>query len=1217
MVRLGLDIGSKTIKLVLVDDDAQTVLYSRYQEHRSQVKRALTEVLHDALWKYGDCVVEPTVTGSAGMRVAELFDVPFVQEVVALRRAVRKHVPEADVILEMGGEDTKLVYVTGVPEQRMNTICAGGTGSFIEMMASLMGVKADEMNFLASNASTTYPIASRCAVFAKSDVRPLLNSGVRREDVAASVLEAVCTQAVAGLSSGRPIQGTVALLGGPFSYIPALRDAFCDVTGIDKDHAIVPEDAHLLVAYGAAIGRESGQALQLSQLEKLVSSTPFESSEGMRRLPPLFTSQIQYERFRLRHAACRLPRQDLVDSSKNLFIGIDAGSTTVKVALVDESGALCDYDYAWNEGDVSVSLTKMLEGLYDRLYGSWMPHKTIRRSCVIGYGEEYCKAAYGVDVGEVETVAHLRAAKALVPDVDFLMDIGGQDIKCFYVKDGAIADIVLNEACSSGCGSLFDSIARSMKRTKEEFAVDALYASEPVDLGTRCATFMDSRVKHAQKEGASVGDIAAGVCYSTVRNALYKVVRQPDFSRVGKRIVVQGGAFANDSVLRAFEMETGVEVSRPDLSQIMGAYGAALLARDEWMALREDERDQVESGIVGPDELRFLSPKRRSLVCDGCTNHCKLTVSDFGGDKEGLGRKLVSGNRCERGVMQACGVSDAGKRPPNVLELKARLVERCFGDERGEAEADRGLRVGIPPVLALYESYPFWSKFFRALGCRVVSPARTDESLFRCGMSSIPVESSCYPAKLVYGHVEELVLRGAQVVFAPRMSLGFAREGLLGMSFGGTQTCPFIENMPKLLEVNMQVLRDGAHVLMAPDFTNVDDLEGAEEPLLQALRLAGVERNRSEVHDALVVAQAAYREYFGLLRRATQRVLQKIDSGIYPGALVVGHGYHADPGVNHGVDKVLADLGYAVIEQVDYDFDARRPRMDERASDDLGELWATNAETLYAARMLRDHPNLQPIILRSFGCGVDAVVADAVHGMLRRDERIFAELKLDQIVDLAAVRIRLRSLAYANRNQSGGVELQQVRVPEGVFIHDLHVGGSFDTYVRSRKLGASIVRALREAGCDGAVVQAEDGSWPGLDSDQAQWADDLAVLDYRLSFLADGKAPGDLSGLAFLAFCRKDGVLILRSWEEVRSFWELRRDEIAAERERLRVKAERDAERQAEAARRMSLQQVRDAHRQPETPQPFSSLADRWGAFNSFPVDIAFPDEVPPPGLTG
>lgn len=1008
MDRLGIDIGSKTIKLALLSGDDGSLVYSDYFYHRSKVKKSLLSAVHQCAWLHGNREVSITVTGSAGMRVAELFDVPFVQEAVALKHAVEHFLPGTDVVLEMGGEDTKLVYLTGVAEQRMNNLCAGGTGGFIDAMASLIGVKSANMNRLAMGATTVYPIASRCAVFAKSDVRPLLNSGAKKEDIAASVLHAVCEQAVAGLSAGHPIEGRVALLGGPFYYTPYLKKAFCDVTGIPSDDVVVPDNAHLFVVQGAALMQDGSAAVSLRDFEKRLEECDFATDEGMKRLPALFSNKEEYELFSTRHAQCRVPRADVYRSSENLFIGIDAGSTTMKIALVNEDGALCAYQYDWNHGDLTKSLPDLLQKIYRAIDYTYMEKRVVRRSCVIGYGEDFARAAYHVDMGQVETVAHLRAARELEPDVDFLMDIGGQDIKCFYIKDGMIEDIVLNEACSSGCGSLFDSIARSMRYSKEGFAVEALYAQKPVELGTRCATFMDSRVRHAQKEGAEPGDIAAGVCYSTARNALYKVVRQPDFKKVGKHIVVQGGAFANDALLRAFELVTGTEVTRPDLSQVMGAWGAALIARDEWLALKKEDpvlADRVKSRILNAEELDSLTMKKRVARCRLCANSCVLSVTRFSdGEHGGDGDVYVTGNRCERGA-EAYGRKAPGHvKPPNMIAAKNALIASF--DRLPQPSSDTV--IGIPKVLALYESYPFWKIFFNELGFQVMSLPESNGSVYRKGMSFIPAEGACYPSKLVYGHCAELLESGASALFLPSMTQAFAREGLLGLDVpGGLHECPLIERMPDMVRGNLEPVAMGEVTLIAPDFSHVSGFEDMGVVIARELEGCGLNRRRVEIEDALRKACQAYAGMFEKLDRANRRALARVDAGEFSGVLMMGHAYHADPGVGHGIDRLLGQLGYAVLERVDYDFSwTGKPGP-------TGEAWFANQELADGIAQSAVHPRLQLVITRSFGCGVDAIAADRAHDAIRKDGRVYAELKIDQIVDLAQVKIRIRSLAYA------------------------------------------------------------------------------------------------------------------------------------------------------------------------------------------------------------
>ena len=1022
MYRLGIDIGSKTIKLAILDEHGKMII-SEYKQHRSKIKENLQDLLHSFVWRYGDKEVQVTVTGSAGMRVAELFDVPFVQEVVALKEAVKTLLPGTDVILEMGGEDTKLVYLTGKPEQRMNTMCAGGTGGFIERMASMMGKRASDMNMLAMGANVIYPIASRCAVFAQSDVRPLLNAGARKEDVAASVLQAVCTQAVAGLSCGRPIRGKVALLGGPFEYTPALKFAFCKVTGISQENAIIPKDAHLFVVQGAAFSKMKSEPMMISSLEKRVKETSFIAQDSLTTLPPLFRDKKEYEQFVARHKTQRVPRTHLVDAHNNLFLGIDAGSTTMKITLIDDTGAICFYDYAWNQGDITVSLKKMLNEMFRNLGGTWIKNKVIRRCCIIGYGEQFCRAAYGIDMGEVETVAHLRAAKAFDPQVDFLLDIGGQDIKCFYIEDGNIIDIVLNEACSSGCGSLFDSVARSMRRTKEAMAIKALYAKHPVDLGTRCSVFMDSRVKHAQKEGVSQADIAAGVCYATARNALFKVVRQPDFTKVGSHVVVQGGAFANDALLRAFEIETGVEVMRPDLSKVMGAWGAALLARDWWLSLYDKDRQaalKIETTLIKPEHLKTLRIRRTAATCGQCTNNCQLQITRlFESRDDKVGRSFVLGNKCERGAASANVDHEVIKRPPNMLKIKQALL----GKYDKQQQFDSKIKIGIPRVLSLYESYPFWKTFFNALQLDVVADVESDEDIYRSGMECIPSEGACYPSKLLFGHVAYLHEHGANLFFVPRSTSETMRDGLLGIDCGETsQECPLVERMPQMLKSNMhETVLDGIEILSA-NITMADNLDSIAQKMCEALDAFGLHYELEEVLHAAQIAREEYKSFFAKLSEHNNKIIARIDAGEFPGVLLNQHSYHNDPGINHGVDELLGELGYAVIERIDYDFEKRKPVENFP--------WSYERDSFYEQRTSAKHPNMQFVNLRSFGCGIDALAADTLHDELRADSRIFAELKLDQIVDVAAIRIRLRSLAYANKQDKGDVTIHEVEWKE-------------------------------------------------------------------------------------------------------------------------------------------------------------------------------------------
>ena len=1138
---LGIDIGSKTIKIDLVSGEDGSDIYTVYTRHHSRVQRALADALHECVWLYGDRQVEITVTGSAGMRVAELFSVPFVQEVVCLKQAVETYMPETDVILEMGGEDTKLVYLSGVPEQRMNTVCAGGTGGFIDAMAGLLGKKSKDMQKLAMGHTTVYPIASRCAVFAKSDVRPLINAGARKEDIAYSVLEAVFTQAVAGLSAGRPIRGNVVLLGGPFEYIPMLRDAFCKVTGLSPQHVTIPEDAHLFVVRGAALSDKKSAPLMLSDFEQMVANADFSNLEGMQRLPRLFESQEEYETFKKRHDACKVPRIDLGNATSDLFVGIDAGSTTMKIAVVDSTGRLCASEYHRHRGNIAESLERSLKGVLNHVGAAWATHRVIRRSCVIGYGEDFCRAAYGVDDGEVETVAHLRAAKALVPDIDFLMDIGGQDIKCFYIRDGLIEDIVLNEACSSGCGSLFESVARSLNSSKEAFAAKALFAKAPVDLGTRCSTFMDSRVKHAQKEGADAADIAAGVAWATARNALFKVVRQPDFSKVGDHVMVQGGAFANDALLRAFELETGKECTRPDRSELMGAWGAALLARDRWMALCEKDPAQkkASSGLIGREELENFKISMKARRCDLCQNHCKLQVSTFQTGKDANQKRVyVTGNRCERGAIAQGSDASTPHRAPSMMKTENRLIERydCNSPQCGDGRA-----VGIPCVLSLYESYPFWKTFFEALGLSTLSNSPTDETLYHKGMGMIPSEGACYPSKLLFGHAADLASRGAGFIFAPKLGMGFARSGLLGERVReGLRDCPLIERMPEMLRDNCADTPVEHTKIIAPDLLDCHTLDECVNPIENALADVGIECSREQVRNALLAARDEYRNFFNKLARVRDSIIQRAQSGEFPVMLVAGHPYHMDPGIGHGIDELMGNLGYGVLTSLDSDFpELEKGECSEDVSEDASAMWSTALDLLHTVKASSSQENIQLVVLRSFGCGIDALTADLVHEELSRADRIYAELKLDQITDLAAVRIRLRSLAYATEQRSGGLELRPV---------ELDASGEAEKQLESKP--------VPEKGQDGDCPEPHAESQterPSVDNEELhKLIEDLSSRGYHL--LVDEHASHSRLGmLNRIVFSGPEGEVIFENWPNVQTFYK-----------RL-VTKERDLSRQAAA----------------------------------------------------
>jgi predicted CoA-substrate-specific enzyme activase len=746
--RLGIDIGSTTIKVVVTDSDYR-ILYSDYQRHFSDIQNTLHKMMIAAQEELGDIVVHAMITGSGGMTLANWIGVEFIQEVVSASNSVNVFAPETDVAIEIGGEDAKIIYFTGGLEQRMNGICAGGTGSFIDQMAALLQTDASGLNELAKQHTVIYPIAARCGVFAKSDLQPLINEGTARTDLAASIYQAIVSQTISGLACGRPIRGKVALLGGPLHYSSELRERFKDVLELEDEDVILPENAHLFVALGGAIGADDTKQTSFAKLISNLEAQQ-ESEVEIDRLDALFCDEAEYEDFKSRHAKHTIARRSLADYDGEIFLGIDAGSTTTKLVLISNEGELLHSYYASNEGNPLQTVKQALLEIYELLPSG----ASITSSCVTGYGEGLIKSALCVDYGEVETMAHYKAAAFFVPDVDFILDIGGQDMKCLRLRNGAIDSMLLNEACSAGCGSFIEAFAKSLNMEISDFATRALESKEPVDLGSRCTVFMNSRVKQAQKEGANVADISAGLAYSVIKNALQKVIKITDPSQLGTSIVVQGGTFYNEAVLRAFELVGGREAVRPDIAGIMGAFGAALIAQEKYAATGSpDDQGYEHSNLLTKEDLLAQNIDVSHTRCRACSNFCLLTISKFSDT-----RRFVSGNRCERGV----GKKSSTTNVPNLYQQK---YDRLFSYTPRELEdAPRGL-IGLPRVLNMYENYPLWFTFFNELGYRVQLSPRSSRELYEKGMDSIPSESQCYPAKKVHGHIEALVEEGVKHIF--------------------------------------------------------------------------------------------------------------------------------------------------------------------------------------------------------------------------------------------------------------------------------------------------------------------------------------------------------------------------------------------------------------------------------------------------------------------
>ncbi|MCL1846974.1 MAG: acyl-CoA dehydratase activase-related protein [Coriobacteriia bacterium] len=1032
--RLGIDAGSKTIKLVLLDDKGETV-FSQYALHRCDIITTMKDLLHNTLWRFGDATVTVCITGSAGVHLAELLEVPHVQEVISTRHALEQLIPQADVAIELGGEDAKILYLSNGVEQRMNGSCAGGTGGFIDQMTTMLGVHAREFNSLALGYRTLYPIASRCAVFAQTDVRPLLNEGARREDVAASILQAVVTQTIAGLAWGRPIQGTVVFIGGPFEVYSELVSRFKQTLRLTQGQTIKPKDAHLFVAKGAALlstGDLTGRLSSLAGLSEKLSTVDLEQTDGSAHLAPLFTSEAELEEFRQRHAKDRLPRARLMDAKGDVFISIDAGSTTVKLAAVNAAGELLFSSYEKSNGDVLEAARSMLEDLYRSLpceYGG-DSLVTLRHVKVTGYGERLLQVALQADSGVVETVAHLRAAQALVPDVDFVLDIGGLDIKCMRIKDGAIDDIKLNESCSSGCGALIEGFSRSLGHTKWSFSDIALTARNPVDLGTRCTVFMTSRVRHAQKEGYPVADIAAGLAYSVVRNALYKVIGSADSRALGRHVVVQGGTFKSDAVLRAFELECGLKVVRPDRTELMGAYGAALLARDEYLVEVADTQKERQSSLLTPFELATLARKQSTRRCEGCENNCLLTINDFGPYAESerragaplTGRRLISGNRCER--MGAEGKSDSEQ--PNLFTFERELL---FAQDEGSAvhKETRTLSIGIPTVLDLFETYPFWQSLFTSLGMRVIRADLPSSEAYRKGAHAVLSEGSCFASKLVHGHVAQLLEQGVDFIFLPTGgAVASAQGGVYKAGSCLTIECPVSSNYAQLIAAD--VADAGSNVgFLTCDLASQLPLARQLYERFVATGLAELlQVDEHRIVDALAQARHAQEHTFSLLADKTAETLALLTDQGRQGMVLAGHPYHVDVGLNHAVDRLLNSLGFPVLSATGLLALARREGRLPKLADDLVAATWTQPSALYqVAQLVAENSQLELIQLYSYGCGVDALSIGQVRELIEASGKLYTALKMDEMVDLAAIRIRLRSLVVALNGRERRTECNQ------------------------------------------------------------------------------------------------------------------------------------------------------------------------------------------------
>ena len=992
---IGIDIGSTTAKLVVFCDGE--LVYSCYERHFSQVRPKTLELLLRVKDMVGDRPVHVSISGSAGLGLANAAKIPFVQEVFATGETVKHLEPDTSVVIELGGEDAKVIFFKGGIDERMNGTCAGGTGAFIDQMATLLDVTVEELDELALRHTRIYPIASRCGVFAKTDIQPLLNQGAAKENIAASIYAAVASQTIAGLAQGRKIDGKVMFLGGPLYYCQGLRAAFQDALHLDDENAVFPEYGRLSVALGAALyACGLDEHTDMDTLIAGVEASTHEKLEAA-HTPPLFASEQEYQDFCDRHAKASVKTVYPADYSGGAYIGIDCGSTTTKLVLMGEQGELIYTYYHSNRGNPVAIVKEQLREIY-KLCGD---HITIKGSAVTGYGEELIRHAFHIDRGLVETMAHFTAAKYFNPNVDFILDIGGQDIKCFKVKGDAIDSIMLNEACSSGCGSFIETFARSMGHEVDEFARKGLFAKAPVELGTRCTVFMNSSVKQAQKDGATVGDISAGLSRSVVKNAIYKVIRAGSAEELGRELVVQGGTFLNDAVLRSFEIEIGCNVIRPQIAGLMGAFGAALFARSLNLARSE---------TMSAEDLETFTHTSKAATCRGCGNNCHLTINTFAG-----GERYISGNKCERGAgMKAPEGADI---IPNLHQFKR---EKIAALEESSRDGGRGT-LGIPMALGMYELAPLWHALFTELGFRVTLSGPSTRDLYIKGQFSIPSDTACYPAKLMHGHIEQLVERGVDAIFYPCLTYNINEH-----TGDNHYNCPVVAYYSELLKGNMESLRNTRFL---HPYLNINDERELVKELTAYLNDYVGHFGKAEVKRAVRAGFEAYAKWMADIRHEGEMALKWARERGNRIMILCGRPYHTDPEIGHGIDKLATSLGFAVVTEDSI------AGLTSNAPVNVLNQWTYHARLYAAARYAADHPDVQLVQLVSFGCGIDAVTTDEVRSILESHDKLYTQIKIDEITNLGAVTIRLRSLIGA-LEYSGKSTTQEQKVTEGGVLHE-------------------------------------------------------------------------------------------------------------------------------------------------------------------------------------
>ncbi len=961
MLRIGVDVGSTTMKIVALEDEK--LIYSAYKRHFSQIIETGKEMLSALIDEIGDRKASIAFTGSAGMGVAETSSIPFIQEVYSTRIAAKKYKSDTDAIIELGGEDAKILFLTGGLEVRMNGSCAGGTGAFIDQMATLLGVSMDSINSLAEKATQLYTIASRCGVFAKSDIQPLINQGAKKEDIAASILVSVVNQTIAGLAQGRKIKGNVLYLGGPLTFIPKLRDYFDEAL---KTKGECPENSLYFVALGAALS--DGREMKISEAIETLEN--YRGKGTYHKLNPLFKNRDEYNAFVERHKKATVKMGDVATYKGKAYLGLDSGSTTVKASLISEDGSLLLSEYKSNNGNPLETIFSFIKSIYEKY-----PDITIGGAASTGYGEDLMKTALNLDWSLVETMAHFTGAKYFLPDVDFIIDIGGQDIKCFKIQDGTVDDIFLNEACSSGCGSFLQTFANALGKTSEEFSSLAIDSQNPVDLGSRCTVFMNSSVKQAQKDGASVNDISAGLAISVVKNALYKVIRASSAEELGKNIVVQGGTFLNDAVLRSFELELKKNVIRPEIAGLMGSYGAALYAKK-----KAEKEHKEKSSILTLEELNSLKHEIKSVRCQGCTNHCLLTINNFGE------RRLISGAKCEKPLKKKEGKAQEDN---NIYAFKQEELKKYMDVEKSEGKRT----IALPLALGMYELLPFYSTLFRELGYNVITSPFSDRNLYIKGQDSIPSDTICFPAKLMHGHINYLVENGAEEIFIPCSSYNVNE-------YKGSNhfNCPVVAYYGEVIKGNMEL--ENTKLTLA--YLSLDNKHHFIKRISEVFDL-----DKKDVKKAVNKAYKELKSYHDRIEKKASEIIENSRKEGKRIFVLSGRPYHVDPEINHSIDRLITSLGVSVITEDSIS------ELTKKQSVNVLNQWTYHARLYDAASYITDYSDMDLVQLVSFGCGLDAVTTDEVRSILRRKNKIYTQLKIDEITNVGAVKIRLRSLLAA------------------------------------------------------------------------------------------------------------------------------------------------------------------------------------------------------------